>query len=335
MLGGEPLPIWPHRGQRDHDSFDMWEIFTRQMKCGLVSHIISAYSFCMIDERKAGRASPDAGILQPALARALRPLVRLAIRAGIPFPALTDLLREVYVHVADKEFVLPGKEQTDSRVSILTGVHRKEVHRLREAGAPISSVPGVVSRGSRILAQWMGAPEFLDETGRPRPLARGADDGNGPTFEDLVESVTKDVRPRSVLDEWLAQGLVSIDSNQMVRLDVTAFVPSRDAESLAYYFGRNLHDHLAAAVENLDGRKPAFLERAVHYAQLTEEQAAALEGRARELALEALQEANRSAIAMTTTGQARASDNTLTSEKQEWRWTFGVYVYRENPDQKK
>ena len=79
---------------------------------------------------------PDAARLQTPIARLLRPLVRLFIRCGLTFPALSDLLRELYVNVAEYDFALSGKEQTDSRVSLLTGIHRKEVRRLRGAGAP-------------------------------------------------------------------------------------------------------------------------------------------------------------------------------------------------------
>ena len=44
---------------------------------------------------------PDAARLQTPIARLLRPLVRLFIRCGLTFPALSDLLRELYVNVAE------------------------------------------------------------------------------------------------------------------------------------------------------------------------------------------------------------------------------------------
>ena len=82
------------------------------------------------------RITLDGTKVQAPLARLLRPLVRLLIRSGITFPVATELLRELYVNVAENDFGLPDKEQTDSRVSLLTGIHRKEVRRLRGAGAP-------------------------------------------------------------------------------------------------------------------------------------------------------------------------------------------------------
>ena len=290
------------------------------------------------------RARPGAQELHPALARLLHPLVRLLIRSGITFPALTELLREVYVSVADKEFTLETKGQTDSRVSILTGIHRKEVRRLREAGAPVNEVPAIISRGSRILAHWLGSPMFQDTDGKPLALPR-IPDGTGPSFDDLVQAETRDIRPRAILDEWLSQGLVRIDSENCVVLDQSAFIPSHDASALAYYFGRNMHDHLAAAVSNLDGVSAPFLERAVHYDGLNEHQAQILEKKARDLAFSALKAANREALAVTketTTGiqtphsleqaesHAKAGGND--APEPEWRWTFGTYVFREKVD---
>ncbi|HRJ69814.1 MAG TPA: DUF6502 family protein [Beijerinckiaceae bacterium] len=282
----------------------------------------------MSDQPSSGRSGPSASELQPALARLLRPLVRLMIRSGITFPALSDTLREVYVSVAEKEFALRAKPQTDSRVSLLTGVHRKEVRRLREAGVPVSETPAMVSRSSLILAHWLGSPDFTDTAGEPRPLHRFSDGPDGPGFDSLVAAVTRDVRPRAVLDELLEQEIVSLDDEGRVHLLATALVPSRDMDALSYYFGRNLHDHLAAAVENLAGRTPAFLERAVHYEGLSEATTVALEAKSRELALAALQAANREALA------ARAEEPSGEGSVRDWRWTFGLYIFRERTQPK-
>ncbi|MEE7455657.1 hypothetical protein MPAR168_21335 [Methylorubrum populi] len=260
----------------------------------------------------------DGGALHGPVARLLRPLVRLLVQRGITFPALTNLLRELYVNVAEYDFALPGKEQTDSRVSLLTGIHRKEVRRLRGAGAPVSRVPATVSRTGRIIARWVAAPEFTDGEGRPLPLPRSAE-GDAPSFESLVEGVTKDVRPRAVLDEWLDRGVAVLDERGRVRLLEAAYLPRGGAEPQLYYFGRNLHDHLAAAAENIAAPSPRFFERAVHYDGLSETLAAQLEARSREIAMGALKQANAEAHA------ACADD-----AGGRHRWNFGIYIYRED-----
>jgi len=260
---------------------------------------------------------PTADKLYPPLARLLRPLVRLCIRAGMTFPALSQLLRELYVNVAEYDFALPGKEQTDSRVSLLTGIHRKEVSRLRGAGAPVNAVPAAVSRTGAVIARWLASPRFCDEAGAPLPLPRNAD-GASASFEELVSSVTRDVRPRAVLDEWLDRRIVTIDAEDRIVLAEAAFIPQHGDDEKLYYFGRNLHDHVAAAAANVLGSKPAFLERSVHYDGLSAELAERLEARSRELALEMLQRINREAHAASETDRGG-----------EHRWNCGVYVFRE------
>ena len=72
----------------------------------------------------------------PALVRALRqvlrPLVRLMLAQGITYPYLLELLKGLFVEVADKEFRLDARPPTDSRISLVSGVHRKDVSRLRQ-----------------------------------------------------------------------------------------------------------------------------------------------------------------------------------------------------------
>jgi hypothetical protein len=294
-----------------------------QQKSGIVSHARHRYNFAMNDapRRKPASHQPIAAAnLHAPLARLLRPLVRLCIRGGMTFPALAQLLRELFVNVAEHDFALEGKEQTDSRVSLLTGIHRKEVARLRGAGAPVNEVPATLSRTSAIIARWIAAPEFTDAKGEPLPLPRTAG-GDAPSFESLVASITKDVRPRAVLDEWLDRKLVTINDDEEIVLVEAAFVPHGDDDRKWHYLGRNLHDHIAAAAENVSSTTPRFLERAVHYDGLSAKLAKRLEARSRELAMDALKTANREA------------NRALTRDKGgEHRWNFGIYIYSEGPD---
>ena len=264
-------------------------------------------------DRSGGQNLDGAGV-QGALNRLLRPLVRLAIRCGVTFPTFVDLLRQLYVNVAEHEFALPDKQQTDSRVSLLTGVHRKEVSRLRGAGAPVRVVPESVSRTSAIVARWLADPSFVDAKGVPLPLPRASEAGEA-SFAGLVESVTRDLRPRAVLDDWLDRKLVEIDEKDRIVLLERAMVPREDGEVRLYYFARNLGDHATASVENVLADNPPFLERAVHYDGLSEDLARSLEAYSRKLAIDMLLHLNKHA------NQAVQTDAGGNS-----RWNCGVYI---------
>ena len=77
------------------------------------------------DETLSASAKP----LISALKRLLRPLVRLLIAKGVTLPAMIELLKDVYVGVAVHDLESGSKGPTDSRVSVMTGVHRKDVKR--------------------------------------------------------------------------------------------------------------------------------------------------------------------------------------------------------------
>lgn len=252
-----------------------------------------------------------------AVRRLLRPLVRVLIGHDIGFPMLAELLKGVYLEVADRHFRLDKGRMTQSRLSMLTGVHRKDVKRLLEQPEAQTQIPRRVSLGARVIGLWTGIPLYLNEEGRPRPLANAE-------FEALAESVSKDLRPRTILDEWLRLNVVERVENEgtepLLKLNADAFVPSEDQEELAYYFGRNLDDHIAAAGENLLGIGKPHLERAVYYPGLTQESVDELEALAREQATQALHTLNRAI--QQRLEQDRGRDDAV------HRFCFGAYTYQ-------
>ena len=223
----------------------------------------------------------------------LRPLVRVLIGCGVTLPALVAALKECFVEVASRDFRLGGRPPSDSRVSLVTGVHRKDVRAIRERSHPVST-PRAGRLAATVLGRWLGTPR---PPRRRRPPAAAASRAE---FDALVAGVSKDVRPRTVLDELLRLGSVEADGEDALRLLVDAFVPARDGEELLAFFGRNLHDHIAAAGANLmagpDGRR--FLERAVYYNNLRPADVDRLEAEARTLALAALRHLNGLALEM-------------------------------------
>jgi hypothetical protein len=260
--------------------------------------------------------------LTGAVSRLLRPLLRVFIAQGITLPVLVRLLKELYVEVAEASFPMPGRVQTDSRINLLTGVHRKDVRMLRGRAREEDRPSPVVSRNALMISIWAGAPDYLDGRGRPRALPRT---GAHPSFESLVETISKDIRPRVVLDEWLRQGLIRVDDKDLIHLDNAAFVPREDFDDLAYYFGRNLRDHIAASGHNLSGDTPPMLERAVYYEKLTPQSIAELAAYTRKLAMQTLVTVNKKAfeLARRDKGAPGASH----------RMTFGAYFFSTADDE--
>jgi Family of unknown function (DUF6502) len=253
------------------------------------------------------------------LRRILRPIVRFMLSQGITYPLLIDLLKLVYVQVAAQEFTLENKRQTDSRISLLTGVHRKDVKRLSPQLKEQALPPASVSLGAQLVARWVSQKDYLDANGRPLPLARLVSEGGAKSFEALVASISKDIRSRAILDEWLRLAVVHLDDQGCVCLNADAFVPKKGFDEKAFFFGQNLHDHIAASVSNMLELGPPLLERSVYYDQLTKASTAQLAQLSAELGMQALQTINRKAMELEGRDAGKSDANQ--------RMNFGIYFY--------
>jgi Family of unknown function (DUF6502) len=270
--------------------------------------------------------SPSPAFVQ-ALRLVLRPLVHVMLTQGITFGYLSELLKSLMVEVADRNFRIDMQAPTDSRISLLTGVHRKDVNRLRNAtDVEDTKLPSIVSLGAQLAAQWLGNSQYLDEQGQPKPLPRYISEGGAISFEGLVTAINSDIRSRVVLDEWMRLGVVHLDAEKRVCLNTLAFVPAKGFDEKAFYFGHNLHDHAAASAHNLIGVEPPFMERSVHYTGLSAETINQLTVQTKELGMKAL-------IAVNKTAMEREKIDTI-SDSPRQRMTFGIYFYAE-PEQTK
>lgn len=258
-----------------------------------------------------------------ALKRVVRPLVRLLISRGIRLPSVVAALKQVYVDVAESDFRLDDKVPTDSRVSVLTGVHRRDVGNIRRDGKP-SSMPSSLSLGATVVGRWLGSPTYIDPEGQAKALHRSADQG-APNFEDLANACSKDVHPRTILDDLIDQNLVEWDEEEdVVVLSRNAYLPTGDSEDLMSFFEMNLHDHLAAAVDNvISAEKPdPFLERAVYYNMLSPQSIEEINSLARQRADEILNELNREGLRHQDADRERGGATK--------RFRFGVFLYNED-----
>lgn len=257
-----------------------------------------------------------------ALRRILRPFVKLMLANGITFPFLSELLKGIFVEVADSEFRIGGKSSTDSHLSLLTGIHRKDIKRLRTCvHSDTETIPQTVSLGTRLVNLWTSDPRFIDEMNQPKPLPRFCKEGGEISFEGLVASVSCDIRSRVVLDEWLRLGVAHFNDSNQVCLNTAAFIPANGFEEKVYYFGHNLHDHAAAAASNLLGNNQPFLERSVSYDGLSADSVKNLAEISEQQGMEALLAINKAAMAF------EKSDDGKNIPQH--RMTFGIYYYTE------
>lgn len=260
-------------------------------------------------------------LIAAAMKRVLRPFIKLMLANDLSYTFTIDLLKTLFVDVADNEFMIDGKRQTDTRISLISGVHRKDVRRLREYSPEVHEVvPENISLGSQLMAVWNSNPKYLNEDDTPKPLPRLASSGDSESFESLVRSVSTDIHPRAVLDEWLRLGFAKVDADNLVHLIADAFIPQEGFEEKAFFFGNNLHDHAQAAVSNILGQQTSFLERCVHYDELSEASVKEIEVFAKKQGMKTLTDVFKVA-------DSHQADSETSHPKM--RMTYGIYFYHE------
>ena len=211
-------------------------------------------------ETKTGKA------VSAAVTNILRPLVRLLLRNGIPYGTFSDIAKRVYVEVATEEFCIPGRKQSKSRVSILTGLSRKEVLRVRRLPAPEDLGAGArYNRAARVIAGWVRDRRFRDGTGNPAELSFG---GGAASFRNLVKTYSGDAPARAVLDELLRVGAVQRMPTGKIRLLERSYIPKTGEIDKIGILGVDASDLIATIDHNIRQPDAPFFQRKVSYDNL-------------------------------------------------------------------
>lgn len=153
------------------------------------------------------------------------PLARLCLKLGIPFGEISEVLRGAFVEAARKDGKIFGKEPTQSRISLLTGLTRKDVHRIIESDPDLLARPGDSSVPARILGEWATSRKWANAKGDPAdlPIAHSSHR----SFTALCRKHTTNCTARTVLDELVQLENVEVVGDR-VRLISPVYIQSRD-----------------------------------------------------------------------------------------------------------
>jgi hypothetical protein len=220
----------------------------------------------------------------------LAPIARLFVARGVGFAEATRHLKRHYVQAA---LALAGRDATDSRISVMTGLQRRDVVALR--AAQVQDAP-TINHTARLVARWLA-----QHKGAPLPRKGYA------SFDALALSIRRDVHPKTLLDQLVEAGTVTLDADGTVHLAVQAHQPRTGGEEQLAYLANNAGDFLNAAVANTLLATPPHFERAVHYNQLSPSAVAQLDAAFRAGQMALLHDINARAAALqgTDPGTAR------------------------------
>ncbi len=206
--------------------------------------------------------------LRKVLRGILRPLAKTLLTHGVPVQDAYEELKRAYVTSAEKDFLLPGKKMSVARLSILTGLNRIEVARLRKQDTEaLTSDPSshFHNRAAAVVAGWVSDEAFLDEHAKPADLPM---EGDEKSFSSLVKQYSRGLGETTyaVLDELIRVGTVERLASGSLRLLNDCYCPHKSKKEQLVLMG----EHVSALLNTIDfnlthEKSQRKFQRAVRY----------------------------------------------------------------------
>jgi hypothetical protein len=198
------------------------------------------------------------------LRKVLKPLVRILFRAGVRFDEFIELLRGIYVEIVIADAVAAEKRVTTSRISIVSGVPKRDVDRLiaSEDWLKIpkpTDVPALVA----ILHRWHTDSAFLGPYGVPLEISYSG--GGGRTFLDLVAGSPIQIDAQSAFEQLLVAGVIARSGDTHVKVLSRSYVmPEPLSAEMLEHFGSAMTNLASTLHFNMTPNSPSKrLERSV------------------------------------------------------------------------
>ena len=180
------------------------------------------------------------------IGRILKPVARLCLRQGISVQQVIECTKVAFVDAATETLSGSKNKPNVSRLSLLTGLRRREVGRI----IALAADEGADVRGAiltRVVGWWLTKEEFRDKNGRPKILSTNGDKSD---FYQLVKKVSRDISPGTVLGEFLRSGTVEMVDGG-VALKAEMFVSAPNSSEGLEFLGMDVRDLLMSVQENI------------------------------------------------------------------------------------
>jgi hypothetical protein len=194
-------------------------------------------------------------LLLTALLKALKPIARVLMKAGIGYREFAEISKCAFVDVATSDYGIRGRPTNISRVAVMTGLTRKEVKRIRNKISEGTDAQALrVIPPAEILDKWHSDPKYLDDNGRPVSLPL---DGDNLSFASLVKQYGGDIPPGAMKTELRRVGAIEETDSGNLRVVKRFFRPVEKEDQLEralgqaiYGLGLNLNHNLGQSPED-------------------------------------------------------------------------------------
>lgn len=175
----------------------------------------------------------------------LRPVARFCIRHSLKLQDVVDGIKVELVRVGAEELRSRGERCNTSRLSVMTGMHRRDVSKLESGATVDTSGKDLITK---VIARWQTDSRFCRTDGVPRVLSLR--DGLKSDFAQLVASISQDVNHAAVLGELKRVGAIE-EKKTGVALVKSSYVPVGDVKASFSICARDIEDLTCAVEHNL------------------------------------------------------------------------------------
>ena len=166
----------------------------------------------------------------------LAPAVRHLVRRGLKIQEIEEALKMALIEVIKTDLEEVGEKVNVSRLSIATGLHRRDVMRLWRDESLKDSAANLLTK---IVGEWQRRRKVLST------------EGLDSEFADLVTSISKDLNPYTVLFELERAGLIE-KTARGAKLTRPSYQPSKEnIETALQMLHRDASDLYNAVEENM------------------------------------------------------------------------------------
>ena len=246
----------------------------------------------------------------------------MLLKRGISYGTFADIAKWVFVDVAKKEFEIPGKKISDSRIAVITGLTRHDVKVMSEQESPEEyKTVEKYNRATSIINGWLFSKDYQDSYGEPAEIPFK---GNEKSFESLVKEYGGDITARPVFDELVRSESIEQLPGGKIRLKKNIFLPNTDEDQKFSILGTNV----AALVRTIDHNienpgKKDFLQLTASSLNLPKEKLPFIRNEMKKKGIEFLQDVDKWLM-------SQEIDPKSDEPKESFEGGVGLYYFEEN-----
>jgi hypothetical protein len=177
--------------------------------------------------------------LLAAIRQILRPIIRIGLRNDVMYGDFVNEVRAAYVEVARDLSREHGREPTDMRVRLMTGLPSSDVNWARRVSDEEDAAPDEAGQDSHtvaatVLSAWHSESEYAQLYGIPTELPLDAAKDNV-SFTDLVKRVDPTANAELIVERLIDAGCIREVAPKRYQVRSRVYMPAElSAEGLRY-----------------------------------------------------------------------------------------------------